>query len=110
MEVLVTGGDTDLGRTVAEGFRDDGHKVTLVGARRDDLEVVAKELDADAIACDITNPASLAEVRGCSPTIWTPSSTCRRRPGMPAIRAPTRWRTPPRRGAMHWTPPRSRRC
>ncbi|QYL28692.1 short chain dehydrogenase [Mycobacterium shottsii] len=67
MEVLVTGGDTDLGRTVAEGFRDDGHKVTLVGARRDDLEVVAKELDADAIACDITNPASLAEVRGLFP-------------------------------------------
>ncbi|MDC9017112.1 SDR family oxidoreductase [Mycobacterium marinum] len=67
VEVLVTGGDTDLGRTVAEGFRDDGHKVTLVGARRDDLEVVAKELDADAIACDITNPASLAEVRGLFP-------------------------------------------
>lgn len=28
MEVLVTGGDTDLGRTMAEGFRNDGHKVT----------------------------------------------------------------------------------
>ncbi len=41
--------------------------MTLVGARRDDLEVVAKELDADAIACDITNPASLAEVRGLFP-------------------------------------------
>ena len=46
VEVLVTGGDTDLGRIVAEGFRDDGHKVTLAGARRSDLEVVAKELDA----------------------------------------------------------------
>lgn len=30
VEVLVTGGDTDLGRTMAEGFRNDGHKVTLV--------------------------------------------------------------------------------
>ncbi|CAM4451064.1 3-oxoacyl-[acyl-carrier-protein] reductase FabG [Mycobacterium basiliense] len=67
MEVLVTGGDTDLGRTVAEGFRDDGHKVTLVGARRDDLEVVAKELDVDAIVCDTVNPASLTEVRGLFP-------------------------------------------
>lgn len=67
MEVLVTGGDTDLGRTVAEGFRDDGHTVTLVGARADDLEVVAKELDADAIVCDTTNPASLTEVRGLFP-------------------------------------------
>jgi NAD(P)-dependent dehydrogenase (short-subunit alcohol dehydrogenase family) len=67
VEVLVTGGDTDLGRLVAEGFRDDGHKVTLVGARRGDLEVVAKELDVDAIVCDTIDPASLSEVRGLFP-------------------------------------------
>ena len=67
VEVLVTGGDTDLGRVVAEGFRDDGHKVTLVGARRGDLEVAAKELDVDAIVCDTIDPASLAEVRGLFP-------------------------------------------
>ncbi len=67
MEVLVTGGDTDLGRTVAERFRDDGHKVTLVGARRSDLEIAAKELDADWIVCDTTDPASLEEARGLFP-------------------------------------------
>ncbi|OBK23381.1 short-chain dehydrogenase [Mycobacterium asiaticum] len=67
MEVVVTGGDTDLGRTVAEGFRDDGHKVTLVGARGGDLEVIAKELDVDAIVCDTTDPASLTEARGLFP-------------------------------------------
>ncbi len=67
MEVLVTGGDTDLGRVVAEGFRDDGHKVVLAGARRGDLEVNAKELDVDAIVCDTTDPASLSEVRGLFP-------------------------------------------
>lgn len=67
MEVLVTGGDTELGRTVAEGFRDDGHKVTLVGARRSDLEIAAKELDVDAIVCDTTDPASLEGVRGLFP-------------------------------------------
>jgi NAD(P)-dependent dehydrogenase (short-subunit alcohol dehydrogenase family) len=67
VEVLVTGGDTELGRVVAEGFRDDGHKVTLVGARRSDLEVVAKELDVDAIVCDTIDPASLNEVRGLFP-------------------------------------------
>ncbi|OBK50115.1 SDR family oxidoreductase [Mycobacterium sp. 1081908.1] len=67
VEVLVTGGDTELGRTVAEGFRDDGHKVTLVGARRSDLEIAAKELDVDAIVCDTTDPASLAEARGLFP-------------------------------------------
>ena len=67
MEVLVTGGDTDLGRTVAERFRDAGHRVVIAGARRDDLEVAAKELDVDAIVCDNTDPASLEEARGLFP-------------------------------------------
>ena len=67
MEVLVTGGDTDLGRTIAEGFRDAGHRVVITGARRDDLEVAAKELDVDAIVCDNTDPASLEEARGLFP-------------------------------------------
>jgi NAD(P)-dependent dehydrogenase (short-subunit alcohol dehydrogenase family) len=67
VEVLVTGGDTELGRAVAEGFRDAGHTVTLAGARRDDLEVAAKELEADAIVCDTTDPVSLAEARGLFP-------------------------------------------
>jgi NAD(P)-dependent dehydrogenase (short-subunit alcohol dehydrogenase family) len=67
MEVLVTGGDTDLGRTIAEGFRDAGHQVVIAGARRDDLEVAAKELDVDAIVFDNTHPASLEEARGQFP-------------------------------------------
>jgi NAD(P)-dependent dehydrogenase (short-subunit alcohol dehydrogenase family) len=67
IEVLVTGGDTDLGRTVAEGFRDAGHHVVIAGARRDDLEVAAKELDVDAIVFDNTDPASLEEARGQFP-------------------------------------------
>jgi len=67
MDVLVTGGDTDLGRTIAEGFRDAGHEVIIAGARRDDLEVAAKELDVDAIVFDNTDPASLEEARGQVP-------------------------------------------
>ncbi len=67
VEVLVTGGETELGRTVAEGFRDAGHKVTLVGARRSDVEIAAKELDVDAIVCDTTDPASIEEARGLFP-------------------------------------------
>lgn len=63
MEVLVTGGDTELGRAIAAGFRDAGHNITLAGARRDDLEVAAKELDADAVVCDNTDPASMAAAR-----------------------------------------------
>ncbi len=63
MEVLVTGGDTDLGRTIAEGFRDAGHRVVIAGARREDLEVTAKELDVDAIVVDNIDPASLEAAR-----------------------------------------------
>ena len=33
MEVLVTGGDTDLGRVVAESFRDAGHRVVIAFVR-----------------------------------------------------------------------------
>ena len=63
MDVLVTGGDTELGRTIAEGFRDAGHKVVISGARRDDLEVAAKELDIDAIVCDATDAETLGGLR-----------------------------------------------
>jgi NAD(P)-dependent dehydrogenase (short-subunit alcohol dehydrogenase family) len=67
MDVLVTGGDTDLGRTVGEGFRDAGHKVVIAGSRRADLEVAAKELDVDSIVFDSTDPASLEEARSQFP-------------------------------------------
>lgn len=67
MEVLVTGGDTELGRTIAEGFRDADHRVVLSGARRDELEVAAKELEADSIVCDHRDPASLAAARARFP-------------------------------------------
>jgi NAD(P)-dependent dehydrogenase (short-subunit alcohol dehydrogenase family) len=67
MDVLVTGADTDLGRTVAQSFRDAGHRVVITGARRDDLEVAAKELDVDAIVLDNTDPASLEAARGQFP-------------------------------------------
>ncbi len=67
VEVLVTGGDTELGRIVAQGFGEAGHKVTLAGSRRDDLEVAAKELEVDAIVCDTADATSLGEVRGLFP-------------------------------------------
>ena len=67
MEVLVTGGDTDLGRTIAEGFRDAGHRVVIAGARRDDLEVAAKELDVDAIVLRQHRPGQPRRGRGQFP-------------------------------------------
>ena len=45
MDVLVTGADGELGRVVAEAFKSAGHRVVVSGARRDELELVAKELD-----------------------------------------------------------------
>ena len=67
MEVLVTGGDTELGRAVAEEFRDAGHNVVISGARRDELEIAAKELEVNCIVCDPTDPAALAEARTSFP-------------------------------------------
>ena len=106
MDVLVTGGDTDLGRMIAEGFRDAGHQVVIAGARRDDLEVAAKELDVDAIVFDNTDPASLEEARAQFPhhldtivNVPAPRWDCQ------AIRAPTRCPTRPLRGATRWTRP-----
>jgi NAD(P)-dependent dehydrogenase (short-subunit alcohol dehydrogenase family) len=65
--VLLTGGDSELGRSIAEGFRDAGHRVVIAGARRDDLEVAAKELEVDSIVLDNTDAASLEEARGLFP-------------------------------------------
>lgn len=61
MEVLVTGGDAELGRTIAGGFRDAGHRVVITGARRDELEVAAKELEIDSVVCDSSDPADLLD-------------------------------------------------
>lgn len=66
-EVLLTGGDTELGRTIAQGFRDAGHQVVITGSRRDDLEVNAKELDVDYIVLDNTDPSALESVRSQYP-------------------------------------------
>ncbi len=67
MDVLITGCDTDLGRTIAESFCEAGHTVLLAGRRRDDLEVLAKELDVDAIVFDNADPASVSGLHGQVP-------------------------------------------
>jgi NAD(P)-dependent dehydrogenase (short-subunit alcohol dehydrogenase family) len=67
MEMLVTGGDTELGRVIARGFRDEGHGVLIAGAQRAELEVAAKELDLDYVVLDNTDPASLEAARGSFP-------------------------------------------
>ncbi|MFN6550941.1 SDR family oxidoreductase [Mycolicibacterium septicum] len=66
-EVLVTGGDTELGRTIAAGFLDAGHNVVIAGARREDLELAAKQLDVESIVFDNTDPSSLENARALFP-------------------------------------------
>lgn len=66
-EVLVTGGDTELGRAIAAGFLDAGHNVIIAGARREDLELAAKQLDVEAIVFDNTDPASVENARALFP-------------------------------------------
>ncbi len=67
MDVLVTGADTELGRVVAEQFHRAGDRVVLVGADADALDVVARDLQADAVVCDTADPASLAHARAGFP-------------------------------------------
>lgn len=67
MDVLVTGADGELGRELAHAFRSAGHRVAVGGAQRGDLEVIARELDAEAIVCDFTDAAELTEVRADFP-------------------------------------------
>jgi NAD(P)-dependent dehydrogenase (short-subunit alcohol dehydrogenase family) len=67
MDVLVSGADTALGRAVAEAFRAAGHEVVISGAHREELELLAKELDVEAIVCDSTDPISLAQARSLFP-------------------------------------------
>jgi NAD(P)-dependent dehydrogenase (short-subunit alcohol dehydrogenase family) len=68
MDVLVTGADSELGRTVAETFRAAGHQVVVSGVDRAELELVAKELEVDAVLCDPADPASLASARAEFPS------------------------------------------
>ncbi len=70
MDVLITGCDTDLGRTIAQQFCDTGHCVVLAGARAEELGVLAKELDvpdARTIVLDNTDAASLEAVHSRFP-------------------------------------------
>ncbi len=67
MDVLVTGGDTDLGRTIAAGFVDAGHNVVIAGAHRDEIELAAKELDVESLVFDNTDPDSVEQTRARLP-------------------------------------------
>ena len=67
MDVLITGADTDLGRAVAEAFSAAGHRLVLTGTDAGTLDAVARDLPADSVVCDPSDPASLAQAQAGIP-------------------------------------------
>ncbi len=63
MEVLITGADTGVGRSIAEAFHAAGHRLVITGTRAADVDLVARDLGVQAVVCDCTDPASLAEAQ-----------------------------------------------
>lgn len=63
MDVLITGADTDLGRSVAERFSTAGHRLVLTGTGADALDSAARGFGADAVVLDPADPAGLADAQ-----------------------------------------------
>jgi NAD(P)-dependent dehydrogenase (short-subunit alcohol dehydrogenase family) len=51
---LVTGGSSGIGLAIARMLRDDGYALTLASRRREKIEPAAAELDAHAVAADVS--------------------------------------------------------
>ena len=58
--MLITGGGTGIGAAIAQVLAEQGAKLTLVGRTLPPLQAVASSLpQAQAIVCDVTDPASV---------------------------------------------------
>ncbi len=56
---IVTGASSGLGEAVARALADAGARVAVAARRQDRLEALAKELDGQAIGCDLLKAADL---------------------------------------------------
>ena len=64
---MITGGSMGLGRQMAEGLAEMGANLVLCARKKERCESAAEELKAlgvatVALACDVTNPASIRDV------------------------------------------------
>ena len=58
--IVISGGGSGVGAAMAEAFASAGGKVTILGRRLEPLEEVAARTGALAVACDVTDAASVA--------------------------------------------------
>jgi NAD(P)-dependent dehydrogenase (short-subunit alcohol dehydrogenase family) len=56
---VVTGAASGIGLATARRFADEGAKVVAVDLTTDAIETLAKEVDGDAITCDVTDEAAV---------------------------------------------------
>lgn len=61
---VVTGGGTGLGKAAARALRDAGATVAIIGRRQDVLENAARELGAEAVVGDVTDPSAIVDMFG----------------------------------------------
>ena len=59
---LVTGGSAGIGLALARMLRDDGYELTLVARRPEPLEEAADQLDAHAVAANLSDPEECVRV------------------------------------------------
>jgi 3-oxoacyl-[acyl-carrier protein] reductase len=66
--IVVTGGGTGIGLAISTRFAEDGHRVTIVGRRREVLHAAADDLrtrrglDVTPVVCDLADPDDVEAV------------------------------------------------
>jgi NAD(P)-dependent dehydrogenase (short-subunit alcohol dehydrogenase family) len=67
---LVTGGSSGIGLAIARMLRDEGFALTLASRRSEKVEAAARELDAEAVAADISEEADCERLVAAHDERW----------------------------------------